>query len=304
MSGRYEKLGYVALNVTDVSRARRFYEAELGLEYVGEGESGEAFFRCSTDHHNVILYPATTPGLKRIGWEMENADELAKLVETLRAAGHSVTEVASDERRALHQGPSYRYVEAATGATFEFYSLMYQFSTEFRSTTAKIQRLGHIVLKTPRAAEAVEFLTKFLNFRISDAIGERAIFLRCFPNPFHHALAIIEAKDTSLHHVNFMVTEIDDIGRGMVRFKNRQVPVVHGPGRHPPSGSIFLYFLDPDGLTIEYSFGMEEFPESGARKHRVLEFSRESFDYWGCDIDPRKASVGAIEGPADQRQKG
>ena len=69
-----------------------------------------------------------------------------------------------------------------------------------------------------------------------------------------------------LHHVNFMVTEVDDIGRGISRFNKAQVPIVNGPGRHPPSGSMFLYYLDPDGMTVEYSFGMEEFPAEGARK--------------------------------------
>ena len=42
---------------------------------------------------------------------------------------------------------------------------------------------------------------------------------------------------------------------------------------------------------------MEEFPETGARTHRVLEPFRASFDYWGAPVDPRKASVGEIEVP-------
>ena len=58
---------------------------------------------------------------------------------------------------------------------------------------------------------------------------------------------------------------------------------------------MFLYYLDPDGITVEYSFGMEEFPEQGARKPRVLAPVRESIDYWGAAVDPRKSAVGAIE---------
>lgn len=46
------------------------------------------------------------------------------------------------------------------------------------------------------------------------------------------------------------------------------MPVVFGPGRRPASTSVFLYFLDPDGMTLEYSFGMEEFPQIGARAPR------------------------------------
>ena len=56
-----------------------------------------------------------------------------------------------------------------------------------------------------------------------------------------------------------MVSEIDDIGTAINRFKHHDVPIVFGPGRHIASNSVFLYFLDPDGLTLEYSYGMEEF---------------------------------------------
>jgi 2,3-dihydroxy-p-cumate/2,3-dihydroxybenzoate 3,4-dioxygenase len=96
-----------------------------------------------------------------------------------------------------------------------------------------------------------------------------------------------------------MVTEVDDIGRAIWRFNRAEVPIVNGPGRHPPSESMFLYFLDPDGLTLEYSFGMEEFPEVNPRKPRILEPIRESFDYWGAPVDPRKAAIGEIEPPED-----
>ena len=89
--------------------------------------------------------------------------------------------------------------------------------------------------------------------------------------------------------------QLIDIGRGISRFNKAQVPIVNGPGRHPPSGSMFLYYLDPDGITVEYSFGMEEFPAEGARKPRVMEPIKASIDYWDSFLDPRKATVGAIE---------
>ena len=160
---------------------------------------------------------------------------------------------------------------------------------------AKIQRLGHIVLRTPDYDEAVKFFTGVLGFRVSDSIDGMVTFMRCYPNPFHHSLGLGKGKAPGLHHVNFMVTEVDDIGRAIWRLNKEQVAIVNGPGRHPPSGSMFLYYLDPDGLTLEYSFGMEEFPEAAARKPRTLAPIRESFDYWGAPVDPRKASIGEIE---------
>jgi 2,3-dihydroxy-p-cumate/2,3-dihydroxybenzoate 3,4-dioxygenase len=58
---------------------------------------------------------------------------------------------------------------------------------------------------------------------------------------------------------------------------------------------VFLYFLDPDGMTLEFSYGMEEFPEVEAREPRVLPGALESFDFWGGNPpDPRFASMGRI----------
>ena len=55
---------------------------------------------------------------------------------------------------------------------------------------------------------------------------------------------------------------------------------------------MFLYFLDPDALTFEFSTGMEEFPETEPRQPRRLPLAPESFDYWGGARDPRHGMVG------------
>jgi catechol 2,3-dioxygenase-like lactoylglutathione lyase family enzyme len=65
----------------------------------------------------------------------------------------------------------------------------------------------------------------------------------------------------------------------------------------PPSGSIFLYVLDPGGLTMEHSSGMEEFPEEDFREHRVLPAVPDSIDLWGGSTDSRLGAIGHIENP-------
>ena len=56
-----------------------------------------------------------------------------------------------------------------------------------------------------------------------------------------------------------------------------------------------LLQLDPDGITIEYSFGMEEFAEHGPREPRLMPKGLQSIDYWGAMPDQRFGKVGAIE---------
>ena len=88
----------------------------------------------------------------------------------------------------------------------------------FRPTVAKIQRLGHVVWTTPRYNEALAFFRNVLNFAESDSIGQGVTFFRAFPNPYHHGIGIARGQRNQFHHLNFMVTEIDDVGRGLARF--------------------------------------------------------------------------------------
>jgi 2,3-dihydroxy-p-cumate/2,3-dihydroxybenzoate 3,4-dioxygenase len=292
----YNKLGYVALNVADLERTATFYESIVGLKRVKLGGAGEVFLRCSSDHHNVVLYASSVPGLKRLAFEVQSEADLDEIMAIARAEKISIRELPSNESDLLLQGRTIRMTEPYSGVTLEFYSVMQQFGGQpYEPTVAKIQRLGHVVLKASRWREAVKFYTGALGFRISDIVHERVCFMRCYPNPYHHSLGIGAAAASGLHHVNFMVSEIDDVGRAIYRLKRSGVEIVGGPGRHPPSESIFLYFLDPDGMTVEYSFGMEEFPAEGARKWRILPAIPESVDYWGGDRDPRHGKVGGIE---------
>ena len=292
---RYAKLGYVELNVTDLARSRDFYEKLVGLHYVGEGARGEAQLRCDSDHHNLVLHRAAEPGLKRVGWMLEDEAQFERLHGRLAEHGIPYLEVAAEESRARHLGRTTRMVEPRSGVTFEFYRPAETRPYGFTPTVAGIQRLGHAVIRTAHYREVTAFMRDVLNFAESDALGEAISFFRCFPNPFHHGFGVANGTRNGWHHVNFMVTEIDDIGRALNRLKAADVPIVYGPGRHIASGSVFLYWLDPDGLTVEYSFGMERFAEVGARPPRRLPSTPDFFDSWGGRADPRMATRGELE---------
>ncbi|WP_428912033.1 VOC family protein [Niallia sp. Krafla_26] len=292
---RYKKLGYVALNVSNVEESTKFYEEMVGLQLVEKHENGPSFFRCSNDHHNVVLYPTNgEPGLKRVGFEVENDEHLEIAYQTFVKKGLQPEEVSKEELRELKQGTTFRITEPNTGLQLEYYSKMMFMVKDFVPRHTKIQRIGHVVLNVREIDDALDFFVNVLNFRISDQLGEN-YWLRCFPNPLHHSFALIHNKETKLHHVNFMVTDIDDIGIARNRILNAGVQDVFGPGRHEPSTSIFFYYLDPDGMTLEYSFGMEEIPEENGRDFRILEPGMHTLDRWGGKPDPKFASTGKIE---------
>jgi 2,3-dihydroxy-p-cumate/2,3-dihydroxybenzoate 3,4-dioxygenase len=292
---RYRRLGYVALNVTDLPRASAFYEDIVGLTRAGPASEGGELLRCTGRHHDVLLHPGSNPGLRRVGWEMESAEDVRRARVHFEALGWRLRSVPEDACESLGIRDAFRVAEPITGVTFEYYHGMCASSAPFVPKHTKIERLGHIVVGTDRFDDAERHFVEQLNFRTSDRMTPAVFWLRCFPNPLHHSFAIGRAPRRSLHHVNFMVTDIDDIGTAFWRLRKNDVRIVFGPGRHPPSDSIFLYFLDPDGMTLEFSFGMEEFPEVAPRVPRDLALAPSSVDYWGAELDPAFAKVGDVE---------
>jgi 2,3-dihydroxy-p-cumate/2,3-dihydroxybenzoate 3,4-dioxygenase len=291
---RYLKPGYVALNVTDLDRSVPFYRDLVGLT-LQELRDDAAFFRCSDDHHNVVLYRHPAPGIRRMAFQLESAGDLERARGWVAAQGWPIDTVPPAEAAALHQGDTFRFRIPSFSLQFEFYAGIARADAPFVPSVTKIQRLGHVVVGTPQPEPVLATLLERLNFRASDHFGDAVTFLRCFPNPYHHSFGIARSDAERLHHVNFMVSDIDDVGRAMNRLRKHEVPIVYGPGRHDISTSIFLYFLDPDGLTLEYSFGMEEFAEVDPRAPRMLPMKPEILDSWGGLPAPQFAKVGAVD---------
>lgn len=293
---RYRKLGYVGLNVADLVRSRAFYEQVLGLQPVDGGDGDSARFRCSNDFYSVILHQSADPGFRYLGISLEDDRQYAELGRSLDAEGIAHEALSAEECALRRVESAWRFSVPHLEAVFEFYRpLPGNDAAQFEPTLAKIQRIGHVVFGTPHYRQTTDVIERVLNFAASDEIDGVIHFFRPFPSPYHHGIGVSASSRNGLHHVNFMVSEIDDIGAALNRFKRFDVPVVFGPGRHIASNSVFLYFLDPDGLTLEYSFGMEEFPESDARLPRVLPPRPESLDSWGGIRDPRLGASGIVQ---------
>jgi 2,3-dihydroxy-p-cumate/2,3-dihydroxybenzoate 3,4-dioxygenase len=292
---RYLRLGYVALRVTDLTESLRFYVDLMGLQSA-ESADGSAWLRCSVKPYDLLLERGAVAGLSRIGFELESSRELDKAYARFTGLNLHPAWTQPENLRRQRVQAAFRLDNPETGLELDFYTGQEKAASPYRSTVAKIDRLGHVVLNVKCYADAHRFWVDQMGFSISDHVPGRIAFLRCFPNPLHHTFALLQGERDGLNHINFMVTDIDDIGCAMNRMKKAGVPIVFGPGRHLPSTSIFLYLLDPDGMTAEYSFGMEEIPEHGGRTPRALAANPEVLDTWGSLPDPRFGQAGAIVG--------
>ena len=142
-----------------------------------------------------------------------------------------------------------------------------------------------------------------MNFRTSDFRHEPTgepyfAFMRCFPNPYHHSFALQESDRNAFFHIAFTVNGMDDLMFGKNRMAKNGVMVAPTPGRHMASGSVFQYFSDPDGFTVEYTVGMEEFPEHNPRQPRMLDKTYRTTDLWEGPPPSNLPAFGDIEPPA------
>ncbi|GEO27670.1 oxidoreductase [Alicyclobacillus acidoterrestris] len=296
---RYKKLGYVALNVRDVERSAQFYQDMVGFTLVDEVSSERAYLTCSDEHHCIVLHQSDDPGLKRIAMELEDVSQYEVAWNHLSEHGYHPVAVSAEECAQLCIGKAFRFADP-NGVVFEFYCGMQHRPFRKKPHLVKISRLGHVILNVPNLEQHYSFFTDILNFKPSDERynqrGELSfVWMRCFPSPYHHSFGFATGSALKLQHLAFMVEDINDIGIGYNRLLREQIPVVCGPGRHYASGSIFVYFLDPDEMTIEYTLGMEEFPEVGARAPRMLDGAPETSDMWRSYRDSRMGKVGSVE---------
>lgn len=136
---RYRRLGYAALNVTDLGRSRDFYRRIVGLTEVCE-DQGVTFFRCSEAHHALLLCEGTTPGLKRIGWQIEDEAHLVLAFDHFVRAGLAPRWLDEEETRLLRQGRSFRLREPSTGLSFEYYAQILEMTQPVAPASVATQR--------------------------------------------------------------------------------------------------------------------------------------------------------------------
>lgn len=297
---RFKKLSHITLNVSDLDRSIAFYRDQVGLDLVEQ--SGDlAFFSCDGDHHSLVLCAAAQPSLKRIAFELESEAQIELVQRTLNAAGVRHKTISDEECRKLHMGAGVRLIDP-NNVTLDLFTGMAQRAEISSPHPITLTRLSHVVIRVPDFQSSLRFYTETLNFRVSDFRHEDSgepyfAFMRCFPNPFHHSFAIQQGPTAAFFHTAYSIATLDDLMVGRNRLLEQDVIVAPTPGRHKASGSVFQYFSDPDGFTTEYTLGMEEFPEEGAREPRKLDKNYRTTDIWNGPKPVNLPNLGTIEAP-------
>lgn len=273
---------YVRIGTRDGQATDRFARELLGLEAV-RNEGGARYYRSDDRDHTLVTFEGD-PGDHTVGFELADPESLDVAGAALSDAGVPVRMLDADEceQRRVRAAVAFR---DPTGNAIELVVGPHHSGRRyFPSRDAGITGFSHVGLCTTDARRDERFWTEVLGARVSDRIGE-APLLRI--DEVHHKVALFPTTRKGVQHINHQVESVDDVMRAAYLLKKQGVRIVFGPGRHPTSGAIFLYFEGPDGMVYEYSTGVRLFTPEEELVHRPRQFpaTNESFCMWGAVPD-------------------
>ena len=271
-------IAYVRSGVADLNTATRFATDMVGLELVSPTDIGVSHLRADHRHHCLALVEGPS-GVISSGFSVADSDALAGAETELERSGITVRRGAAAEARSRRVREFIAF-DDPFGNRLELVSQQESVARPVSFTrSAGISEFGHLCLDAPDVHEAYRFWSTRFNARVSDWIGDGACLLRI--DPVHHKLAVFRGDKPGLCHVNFQVASIDDVFRSWHFLIEHGVEIEMGPGRHPQSTAIFLYFLGPEGFTYEYSFGVRRIEDDAAWVPRTFDPEEPgSIDMW------------------------
>lgn len=271
-------IAYVRSGAADLHKAVDFATRIVGLELAAETEPGVAHLRADSRHHCLALVEGPS-GMLASAFSVADDDALAEAERQLERAGTTVWRGSPTDARSRRV----RHVigfDDPFGNRLELVSQQESVARPVDFTRpAGITEFGHLCLDAPDVHEAYRWWSSTFNARVSDWIGDAACLIRI--DPVHHKLAVFQGDEPGLCHMNFQVDTIDDLFRNWHFLLDNGVEIEQGPGRHPQSTAIFLYFLGPEGFTYEYSFGVRRIEDEDAWRPRTFDLSEPgSIDMW------------------------
>jgi len=274
---RLRDVSYVRLGTRDLEGASRYATDVLGLE-VSE-RAGNAVYYKSDQREHTLCYVEGDPAEQVVAFEIDTAAELDAAGAELERLGHAVHRgtVSEAAQRKVRDFIGFR---DPTGNRIELAWRPQMGARRYHGTRdAGITGFSHVGLCTTDAVRDEAFWTSVCNARVSDRIGD-APLLRI--DEVHHKIALFPTNRAGIQHINHQVESSDDVQRSYHFLRERGIPVVFGPGRHPTSSARFLYFEGPDGMVYEYSSGVRSIADELLYRERQFEFAPPGFCEWGA----------------------
>ncbi|NYT38659.1 glyoxalase/bleomycin resistance/extradiol dioxygenase family protein [Allopusillimonas soli] len=273
---------YVRLGTANLDESVRYATEILGLE-IARKEAKAVYLRSDSRDHTLCYFEGD-PRDHTVAFEVDTPEELESALVLLTGNGYQARQGSLEEMERRYVRDFINFKDPSGNSVDLVFAPHHSGRRYFPSRDAGITGFSHIGLRTldPRRDEA--FWTQLLSAKVSDRIGD-APLLRI--DEIHHKLALFPSAFPGVQHINHQVESIDDIMRAFYMLQERGIPIRFGPGRHPTSGAMFLYFEGPDGMIYEYSTGVRHITAEDEKSYRPRTFPAipSSFCMWGSRPD-------------------
>jgi 2,3-dihydroxy-p-cumate/2,3-dihydroxybenzoate 3,4-dioxygenase len=271
-----EQLRYVRLGTRNLAAAIDFAQRILGLQLIEKTDTQAAFRSDFRDH--TLVYETGDPSQQAIGLEVRTQAALDAAIAALAANGiqAAIAEAPALERRRARVMASF---QDRSGNTFE---LVVRPQTSgwryFPARDAGIAGLEAVAVRTTANGADEALWTTLFNGRVSDWVGDAA-FIRF--DAAHHRLALHPSDRAGVLAIEYAVEGITQLMQSMYFLQSAQVKIVHGPGRRPTSGQMFLTFAGPDDMLFSYVAEGTRIADEACHRPRQFARKRRSFCSWG-----------------------
>lgn len=260
------QLAHAELLTPRPEESLRFFTDLLGMQVTAR--SGQSVYLRGYEesyHHSLKLTEAPEPGLGHLSWRAQSPQALARRVAAIEALGLGEGWREDEEGH----GPGYRFrtpdghpmelfweVERATVPEAQRSRLLSR-PQRRPSAGVPVRRIDHVNILARDVTANRDFFAEALGFRLREHIvlddgTEGGAWMSV--SPLVHELAITRDAHqvgARLHHVAFWYGYPQHVNDVAELFRENDVEIEAGPGKHGIAHSLFLYAREPGGNRIE-----------------------------------------------------
>lgn len=259
---------YVLIESPNREAVDRYFRDVVGLMPGAAPDSDSSSWRLDDKVHRVIVQDGTRADAAAMGFEATDPSTFQRLITQVGTLGIAVHIGSPEECRHRRVQQLARF-STPWAVDIEICTGLSRADTQFQSPcfpdglVTGNQGFGHCVFAISDADEyeaARRLAMEGLGLRLSDwlrmptPVGEMHVsFLHC--NARHHSLALahvpVAGAPQRLHHINFEVASLRDVGAALDRAVQTRTPLANTIGQHDNDGMVSFYSISPDGWRIE-----------------------------------------------------
>jgi 2,3-dihydroxy-p-cumate/2,3-dihydroxybenzoate 3,4-dioxygenase len=270
---QYRDLRYLRVTVEDLDAATAFAAGTFGLQSADRDDDC-AHFR--SDARNYALCYTTAQDGNAVALTVARAEDLDTTEGRLAAYAPRRLTSQEAQRRQVKSGVC---VSAPNGVLVEIVWRPLTSGWRYHgSRDAGITGFQAVQLACTDIGANEAFWTEGIGAHVSDWAGD-AVFLRI--DDAHHRVALYRSSRDGILGATWAVETINNVMQNWYFLQARQQPIIHGPGRQPTSGAVFVTTRGPGGIHYSYAADVEHGPQIASRGPRQFADNALSHCAWG-----------------------